>query len=1025
MKEILYAKYNRIRESQFQTKVEIEVLNGKKRVRKTPLKSVAIPHVDGLIQTCSMYKDYYNQIDLIESYKDGESVCCDFISGKSAASIVSDKSSNIPELIKEVEEQWKIVSDVNSKYCTEFEVTDDFLRFFGEVDGIKEYKGLAYTVCNLDSILENFLVTDESKYTAIDYEWFVNITIPAEFILFRLIRGCYVSNAKMISVEYSMDEFCVACGINEEYIDTFKLMDDAFQHYVYGPNWEAIYTNRYNQPVEKDCLNLIEAKNQHIHNLEVIREARETEIELQKAQIAKYKKAFKNPFFGFAQLCKKIKKKLMTKPFMKGLSIWKHDGFASFRYKLKERKMRDSSYENWISALELKREKEIRNIELDVKPCISVLVPVYNVAPKMLKECLDSVVNQSYPNWELCIVDDCSTMKETLETLKQYENTEKIKIQYREENGHISKATNQALSMATGEYIALLDCDDVLTKNALLEVAIAINNNPNAGYIYSDEDKIDENGTKRFDPFFKPDWSPDSLMSFMYTCHLSVYKKEIIEQVGGFRVGLEGSQDYDLALRCTEIIEHKDIVHIPYVLYHWRTRQESTSSDVSAKPYVLNAAKKAKEDACERRGLKAKIEYLEDVHQFCVNYIPSKESLVSIIIPSKDNPEILKRCISSIKRKTRFKNYEIIVVDNGSNASNQDAYAHICNLFDCRYLYQKMDFNFSRMCNIGAQNSQGEYLLFLNDDIEVLDSQWLERMLGQAELDYAGAVGAKLLYPNTTFIQHCGVINLMPGPSHALGRLDDREIHYFGLNKNNINFIAVTAACLLVKKSKFEEIGGFDENLQVAYNDVDLCFKLVEAGYFNVVRNDVVLYHYESFSRGLDTEDEEKTKRLMSERDKLFNKHPQFALAEGMDPYYNHFLVQTNIDYSYNLYNLNINETLHVTKESINSYRESQRLKSNVESLIVTKKGIYLSGWAYLEGYSKNNTKPVKVLFISKQGDVFRLDSDKVYRPDLRDKLTQKQLGMVGFIINSTISEDYSDCKVAIAINNEYKIIKG
>ena len=549
-------------------------------------------------------------------------------------------------------------------------------------------------------------------------------------------------------------------------------------------------------------------------------------------------------------------------------------------------------YELWIKEVE---SNETYDEKFLYNPKISIVVPVFNVLDKHLIPCIESVLAQVYDNWELCLADDKSTWKNVGETLAKYENHEKIKVVYRQENGHISRCTNSAIEVATGEYIAFMDCDDVLRPNALYEVVKLLNENPELDFIYSDEDKIDDDGKNRHMPHFKPDWSPDTLMSHMYTCHFGVYRRSIVNEIGGLRPGVEGSQDYDFTLRFTE--KTNKIAHISKILYHWRERAESTAINPGAKPYILEAAKKTKLDALERRGLKAELELIDIMYQYRVNYISQTNPLISIIIPSKDNFDILKRCIESLVTITEYKNYEIVLVDNGSNDDNKAKYTELAVKYNINYYYDKMEFNFSKMCNIGAQKAKGSYLLFLNDDIEILHGDWLSRMVGHAELDHIGAVGAKLLYPGGDMIQHAGVLEIANGPVHAFIGCSDENLYYFGRTRLDYNWLAVTAACLLINKEKFNQIGGFDENLAVAYNDIDLCFKLVEAGYYNVVRNDVKLYHHESVSRGDDLVDEAKFERLMNEQKKLYAKHPRF---DKKDPFYNINLTQHDVTFDYN-----------------------------------------------------------------------------------------------------------------------------
>lgn len=577
-----------------------------------------------------------------------------------------------------------------------------------------------------------------------------------------------------------------------------------------------------------------------------------------------------------------------------GLRCLKREGIRSFLFKLHVYLNRTNQYDMWMQE----NEKNLSEVtKLSYNPLISVVVPVYNVQSNMLRECIESVKNQTYSNWELILVDDCSTQQQVRETLKDYENTDRIHVIYRTENGHISKATNTGIEVATGEYVGLMDCDDVLSVNALYEMAKKLNENKEYDFIYSDEDKLSEDGKKRKDPFFKPDWSPDTFMSLMYTCHFSIFRKTLLDELGGLRVGFEGSQDYDLVLRLMEKTDK--IGHVAKILYHWRERKESTASSMTAKPYIVESTKKAKEEALERRGLKGHLEWIDEVAQFRVVYEPMDNPKVSIIIPSKDNYKVLKQCFVSMKENTAYENYEIILVDNGSNEENKKLYEDLCCEYNARYEYRPMEFNFSAMCNIGAELATGEYLLFLNDDIEIRGEEWLSRLLGQAQVPHTGAVGARLLYPKDNLIQHCGVLNLPIGPGHAFHQIIDNIILYGGRNIVDYNFSIVTGACLMISKQKYNEIGGFEENLPVAYNDVELCFKLLEKGYYNVLRNDVKLIHHESVSRGYDDVSEEKHNRQMREMAKLYEMHPKFK--GGYDPCYNPNLVRDRGDFSFDL----------------------------------------------------------------------------------------------------------------------------
>lgn len=1039
MKELLYAKYNSTRRRGFQTSVKIYKTDEGKIVEKQALCKKAEQHLMNMDANCKKYSDMYNNISMLDMELKGNVISSRYIEGESLSDLILKDADSEDSVIDKVKKFGKTILDVNHKYVSEFEVTDGFVQLFGDIKGIETYEGNAFTVSNIDSAFDNFIMSDGRIYS-FDNEWLFDVLIPQKFILFRAVKMFYLKcliNSKRKQKNDNIREFIYKCGIDYEEQDIFEEMDEAFQCYVHGENRRAIYTDNYMKDVI--TLDAMEAESsldkrrmEHMdmrindlekmnRDLENIIAQKDSVIDDMSETVSIYRKELRNPFYALYRLSRKVAYNILPHNALRTLQILKNEGISACYYRVKHKLETNSEYEKWIVAKE-KEEKDADNVEkFEYTPLISVVVPVYNVSEKLLTECIESVVNQSYGNWQLCMADDCSTMPEVKNVLKRYENNPKIDIVYREKNGHISRATNSALEMAKGEFIALLDCDDLLTENALYEVVKRLNENRELDYIYSDEDKIDENSKNRHMPHFKPDWSPDTLMSNMYTCHLSVYRKSIVDKAGGFRAGYEGAQDYDLCLRVTEIIPASHISHISKILYHWREIESSTASDTSAKPYILEAAFKSKSDAVERRGLKAGIELIDTIYQYRVNYIPQGNKKVSIVIPSKDNVDMLSRCVESICRLTKYKNYEIIIVDNGSNDRNKADYDSLCVKYNCRYIYEPAPFNFSGMCNTGADNASGEYLLFLNDDIEILDGEWLERMLGQAQLDYAGAVGAKLLYPNSGLIQHIGVINILNGPTHALAGLSDEIIHYFGRNVLDYNYLAVTAACLMIDREKFKKAGGFDESFAVAYNDIDLCMRLVEAGYYNVVRNDVIMYHYESYSRGDDTVDEEKMKRLETERNRLYERHPLYAPGEYMDPYYNRFLAQTQNDFSYNydLQCLSLNG-YHIRKPS--DYSESGRVVVNIDSLSVGS-AIKVNGWGYVKGSMAKNFKKARILVFDND-TVYEFDTNKVYRPDVSANPEHKRMAMTGFNCESADCLDKNKkYKVAVSYGRKIKYI--
>ena len=531
-------------------------------------------------------------------------------------------------------------------------------------------------------------------------------------------------------------------------------------------------------------------------------------------------------------------------------------------------------------------------------PKISIITPVWNTDEKWLRLAIESVLDQIYENWELCIVDGNSDKPHVKRVLKKYaEKDSRIKVKFLPENKGIAGNSNEALSLATGEFVALLDHDDELCPFALYEVAKLLNERPKLGYIYSDEDKIDEKGQRR-DPFFKPDWSPDMFLSCNYLCHLSVIRTSIVDDVGGFRSGYDGSQDYDLFLRVIEQIDDDLISHIPKILYHWRIIPKSAASSCQAKPYAYTAGKKALKDAMIRRG--AEICYISD--GVCVGvdyrviYRIKDNPKISIIIPTRDNVKILKKCINSILANTKYDNYEIIVVDNQSREVDTfEYYKTIKNISKIKILDFCRPFNFSAMNNYAISKARSEYILLLNNDIEVINSDWLSCMLEHAQKDNVGAVGAKLLYPDGT-IQHAGVILGIGGVAgHSHKCYPASHPGYFTRIQMVQNFSAVTAACMLTKKSLFEEVGGFDErNLSIAFNDIDYCLKLRQNGYLVVYTPYAELYHHESLSRGYE-DTPEKQQRFLREVTYMRKK---WGDVLDHDPYYNPNLSRNKEDFS-------------------------------------------------------------------------------------------------------------------------------
>lgn len=536
------------------------------------------------------------------------------------------------------------------------------------------------------------------------------------------------------------------------------------------------------------------------------------------------------------------------------------------------------------------------------RPLISIVVPVYQVKPQFLAEMIASVMQQTYDHWQLCIVDDASKRysAEINAILKLYSQSDsRIVTAKRAQNGHICRASNDCLAMAKGEFVALLDHDDLLAPDALFEVVAALNKDPSIDVIYSDEDKVDTWGIFS-DPYYKPDWSPHSIWSRMYVCHLGVYRKALVDQVGGFRVGYEGSQDYDLLLRCAG--QTQRIHHIPKVLYHWRAHEESTAGvGGAAKNYCAEAGLNAVQSALAARGLEADVQLLDETRTAVI--VKPKvigNPLIDIIIPSRNAAEMLSTCLDSIFGKSTYRNFKVTVVDNGSD---EDDFHELMARWKQReperfqVLRDDNPFNFSVLNNKAVEQTKGEYILLLNNDTEVIDADWLEGMLGYAQLPEVGAVGAKLFYEDGT-IQHAGAImGILGVAGHAMKYFPGNAHGYFSNLELITNYSAVTAACLMVSREKYTQVGGLEEHLRVAFNDVDFCLKLTRAGLYNVYLPFVSLYHYESKSRGYEDTPEKQTR---FEQEAIFMRMKWSKLLDN-DPFYSPWLTITheNMEYRY------------------------------------------------------------------------------------------------------------------------------
>lgn len=558
-----------------------------------------------------------------------------------------------------------------------------------------------------------------------------------------------------------------------------------------------------------------------------------------------------------------------------------------------KRKLKKIAKDYYISA-QRREQEENAQFPKDIK--FSVLVPLYNTPESFLKAMIESVQAQTYKNWELCLADGSDSEHSFVgEICKNYADGDKrIKYEKLERNLGISENTNACIRMATGEYIALFDHDDLLHPSALYEVMRAICEH-GADFIYTDENTFSEEPRDAYNPHFKPDFSPDTLRSYNYICHLSVFSRELLDSVGHFRSEYDGSQDYDLILRLAE--KAKKVFHIRKILYYWRAHKNSVAQDVAAKPYTVTAAKKALAAHLERCGLKGEVLDSSVPTTYHIKYEIDGNPLISVIIPNKDHTDDLDICLKSLYEKSSYKNFEVIIVENNSTEKETfEYYEAIAQKHgNIKIVKWEGNFNYSAINNFGVNYAKGEFILLLNNDVEIINGSCLEEMLMFAQRKDVGAVGAKLYYSDDT-VQHAGVILGLGGTAgHAHKHFGRSHPGYMARASIAQNLTACTAACLMMRRDVFDEVGGLDESFEVAFNDVDLCMKIRKKGYLVVFTPYAELYHYESKSRGNDSTPE-KLERFRGEIDR-FKEKWQKQLDDG-DPYYNPNLTLTRDDFS-------------------------------------------------------------------------------------------------------------------------------
>ena len=606
----------------------------------------------------------------------------------------------------------------------------------------------------------------------------------------------------------------------------------------------------------------------------------------------------KKPSAGGKIQWTKMFRKLSPYTIRKGFRYMKHYGPKEFWIRLHERfEPEEVPYGLWYRAY-IPTEETLetqRKQKFDYSPLISIAVPAYQTPVEFLRQMIESLIVQTYSNWELCIVNASPDNEEMQKVLAEYSaGDSRVRFCNLKENLGIAENTNRAFAMTKGEFVGLLDHDDLLAPNALYEIVKILQDHPQADALYTDEDKVTTELDEHFQPHLKPDFNLDLLRSNNYICHFFVVRKSIVEKAGGFRKEFDGAQDYDFIFRCTE--NAGEVLHVPEILYHWRTHKASTADNPASKMYAFEAGKRAIEAHLERTGTKGEVSHTQDLGFYRVKYPVQGKPLVSVIIPNKDEKETLQTCLEMLEKNTGYQNFEIIIVEN--NSTTDEIFRYYKELSGNRKIHLLRwgkEFNYSAINNFAVAHAKGEYLLFLNNDVKSINSDWLEEMLGVCQRPEVGGVGAKLIYPDNT-IQHAGCVIGMGGiAGHMFVDMPADRTGY--LHKASLlqDMSAVTAACLLMKKEVFEQAGGFTEELAVAFNDVDLCLKVRKNGYLIVYDPYAKLYHMESKTRGAE-DSKEKVRRFQTEIE--YMRCHWIDILKNGDPCYNKNLSLTKWNYS-------------------------------------------------------------------------------------------------------------------------------
>lgn len=903
----LYVQDNSVRKPGFRVSTELCEDESGVCIRKRAEESASRKHLESIYANALALRDYYCDIRVISSEWEDDALRLPCVKGVTLAEQIDTQPFEKECFIAQTNEKLTEALSVRDQYRVPFAGSDAFDAVFGKV-GLDDAPAL--NPANVGSLLSDFIVNEAGIHCQ-NCEWVFNFPVPIDFIRFRLLLYLYIEKIHSELNVVSLEEMLSWFGYSEQACALYWEMERCFQQHILGESdgeSGAVFCAHEDDTRVDDLEKQIKTLKSQNASLQQQVIDKQTQIRKQGARIQELTidyNTIKAAFFWRitkpARATLDAAKRIISKNEAVSLRLIMVKNTIRHGYSYAKERRRE-----YLDNKRVQGEKKwpshemlmIQRAELFSRDItFSILVPLYNTPLDFLKQMMQSVLNQSYEKWELCLADGSNAEHRAVGEYCREAARRDARIRYQklEKNLGISENTNACIRMANGDYIALFDHDDILHPSALYENMKAICGQ-GADFIYSDENTFHETPADADSPHYKPDFAPDTLRSYNYICHLAVFARTLLDEIGeGFKSQFDGSQDYDMILRLTERAKH--IVHIPKVLYYWRGHSGSVASDVGAKTYAIEVAQNALSEHLDRLGLNGIVLNSTLPSTYRIQYEIKGTPLVSIVIPNMDHVEDLRRCIDSITNISTWRKWEIIVVENNSaNAETFEYYRSIEGRPEIRIVAWKGQFNFSAICNFGAREARGDYILLLNNDIQVITPDWLEQMLMFAQRSDMGAVGAMLYYPDDT-VQHAGVILGLGGlAGHAHRYFARGEYGYASRLTIAQNLSAVTAACCMIPRRVWEQIGGLDESFEVALNDVDMCLRIREAGYLIVWTPYAELYHFESKSRGMD-DTPKKKKRYKGEVER-FQQRWGGVLAKG-DPYYNPNLTLEQEDFRF------------------------------------------------------------------------------------------------------------------------------